>query len=70
LAQGRDDIRIECAGVMAGWWFASKERRGEEPIAAGLLMLAGSVDLDESCLLKSACLSLAGQEVTGCTTYC
>jgi hypothetical protein len=27
-AQGRDDIRTECAGVIAGAWFASKERRG------------------------------------------
>jgi hypothetical protein len=46
-AQGRDDIRTECAGVIAGAWFASKARRGEELIAAGLLMLAGHVDLDE-----------------------
>ena len=46
-AQGREDIRTECAGVIAGWWFASKERRGEELVAAGLLMLAGHVDLDE-----------------------
>jgi hypothetical protein len=47
IAQGRDDIRTECAGVMAGWWFASKERLGHELIAAGLLMLAGRTDLDE-----------------------
>jgi hypothetical protein len=47
VAQGRDDIRIECAGTIAGAWFSSGVRRGEELIAAGLLMLAGPVDLDE-----------------------
>jgi hypothetical protein len=47
VAQGRDDIRIECAGTIAGSWFARAARRGEELIAAGLLMLAGPVDLDE-----------------------
>jgi hypothetical protein len=46
VAQGRDDIRTECAGVIAGSWFASA-RRGEDLLAAGLLMLAGHVDLDE-----------------------
>jgi hypothetical protein len=47
VAQGRDDIRVECAGTIAGWWFTETARRGEELIAAGLLMLAGHVDLDE-----------------------
>jgi hypothetical protein len=47
VAEGRDDIRVECAGIIAGWWFAGLGRRGEELIAAGLLMLAGPVDLDE-----------------------
>ena len=47
LAQGRNDIRVECAGVIAGSWFAGAGRRGEQLIAAGLLMLAGPVDLDE-----------------------
>ena len=47
VAPGRDDIRTECAGVIAGSWFASAARRGEDLIAAGLLMLAGHVDLDE-----------------------
>jgi hypothetical protein len=47
MAQGRDDIRVECAGILAGGWFASGARRGEDLIAAGLLMLAGPVDLDE-----------------------
>ena len=44
-AEGRDDIRTECAGVLAGSWFAGAARRGEDLIAAGLLMLAGPVDL-------------------------
>jgi hypothetical protein len=47
VAEGRDDIRTECAGTIAGSWFSSGVRRGEELIAAGLLMLAGPVDLDE-----------------------
>jgi hypothetical protein len=46
VARGRDDIRVECAGVIAGTWFSSAARRGEDLIAAGLLMLAGPVDLD------------------------
>jgi hypothetical protein len=46
-ALGRDDIRTECAGVIAGAWFSSKGRRGHELIVVGLLMLAGPVDLDE-----------------------
>ena len=41
VAQGRDHIRTECAGVIAGSWFADIGKRGEELIAAGLLMLAG-----------------------------
>jgi hypothetical protein len=47
VAQGRDDIRVECAGILAGSWFSSAARRGEDLIAAGLLMSAGPVDLDE-----------------------
>jgi hypothetical protein len=47
VAQGRDDIRTECAGTIAGAWFATRVRKGHEMIAAGLLMLAGPVDLDE-----------------------
>jgi hypothetical protein len=46
-ARGRDDIRTECAGVIAGSWFAKPARRGEDLIAVGLLMLAGHVDLDQ-----------------------
>jgi len=50
VAQGRDDIRTECAGVIAGAWLGAIGRGGEDLIAAGLLMLAGPVDqqkLDE-----------------------
>jgi hypothetical protein len=47
VARGRDDTRVECAGTIAGSWFSSIARRGEDLIAAGLLMLAGHVDLDE-----------------------
>ena len=47
VAQGRDDLRVEVAGIIAGSWFAGPARRGQELIAAGLLMLAGPVDLDE-----------------------
>jgi hypothetical protein len=47
VAQGCDDIRVECAGILAGSWFSSGARRGEDLIAAGLLMLAGPVDIDE-----------------------
>jgi hypothetical protein len=36
VAQGRDDIRTKCAGVIGGSWFASKGRRGEDLVAAGL----------------------------------
>jgi hypothetical protein len=32
-ARGRDDVRTECAGTIAGWWFADTARRGEELIA-------------------------------------
>jgi hypothetical protein len=49
-AQGRDDIRTEYAGIIAGSWFASPARRGEDLIAAGVagvLMLGGHFDLDE-----------------------
>jgi hypothetical protein len=46
-AQGRDNIRTECAGVIAGAWFATPARRGEDLVAAGLLMLAGHIDLDQ-----------------------
>ena len=46
-AEGRDDLRVECAGLLAGWWFASPETQyGYELIAVGLLLLAGPVDGD------------------------
>ena len=46
-AAGRDDLRIECAGLMAGWWLAAPATQyGYELIAVGLLLLAGPVDGD------------------------
>jgi hypothetical protein len=46
-AAGRDDLRVECAGLMAGWWFAGPETQyGHELIAVGLLLLSGPVDGD------------------------
>jgi hypothetical protein len=47
VAQGRDDLRTECGATIAGSWFAGAARRGGELIAAGLLLLAGHVDLEE-----------------------
>src|SRR5829696_292022 len=47
LAAGRDDIRTECAGTIAGSWFASPGTAyGHELIAAGLLLQPGPVDRD------------------------
>jgi hypothetical protein len=47
-AEGRDDIRAEVAGTLAGGWFASPGRHlGHELIAAGLLILAGVTDGDQ-----------------------
>jgi hypothetical protein len=63
-AQGRDDVRIECAGRIAGGWLARKERRGEELIAAGLLMLAGRVDLD----ILDKCIRMAWERRRGATS--
>jgi hypothetical protein len=46
-AGGRDDLRAQCAGLIAGWWFASPAtQHGHELIAVGLLLLAGPVDGD------------------------
>ena len=48
LAGGNDDVRTECAGIMAGAWFAEPASSyAEQLVAAGLLMLAGPVDGDE-----------------------
>ena len=33
VAQGRDDIRTECAGIIAGAWFAVGEVRNSSPRA-------------------------------------
>jgi hypothetical protein len=47
LIGGRDDIRVECAGIIAGAWFASPGMaQGHQLIAAGLLLLAGPPDTD------------------------
>src|SRR5215207_930794 len=47
IAAGRDDIRMECAGTIAGSWQASPGTKyGHELIAAGLLLVAGPVDRD------------------------
>jgi hypothetical protein len=43
VAQGRDDIRVECAGILAGSRFSSTARRGEDLIAAG------SFDVGRAC---------------------
>lgn len=46
-AEGRDDLRIETAGLIAGWWFGAPDtEKGHELIAVGLLLLAGPVDGD------------------------
>jgi hypothetical protein len=45
VARGRDDIRVECAGILAGSCFSSTARRGEDLMAAGLLMLSGRLIL-------------------------
>ena len=48
LAGGRDDVRTETAGVLAGdWWAAPGRHIGHELIAAGLLILAGVTDRDQ-----------------------
>jgi hypothetical protein len=45
ISQGRDDIRTECAGTLAGAWFASPATAYAQKLtAAGLLLLAGPVD--------------------------
>ena len=56
VCQGRDDLRIEAAGNMAGAWFANPAaapRWGYELIAAGLLLVGGIHDGDK---LKQAVL--------------
>jgi hypothetical protein len=46
LTQGRHDIRTECAGIIAGSWFAKPIIMGESLIAAGLLINAGPTEMD------------------------
>jgi hypothetical protein len=55
--QGRDDLRIEAAGELAGAWLANPEaapRWGFELIAAGMLLVGGIHDSD---MLKQAVLT-------------
>jgi hypothetical protein len=40
-AQSRYDLRVEYAGILAGSWFSSTARRGEDS--------GGSVDVGRSC---------------------
>ena len=48
IADGRNDILAEAAGITAGSWYAWPSTHiGHELIAAGLLMLAVPVDFDE-----------------------
>lgn len=47
-ARRRDDIRTECAGVIAGcWWARPGTSYPHELTAAGLLLAVGPVDVDE-----------------------
>jgi hypothetical protein len=47
-AEGRDDLRTQEAGILAGTWYAHPGRHlGHELIAAGLLILAGVTDRDQ-----------------------
>jgi hypothetical protein len=46
LSQGRHDMRTECAGTIAGAWFAKPIIMGADLIAAGLLINAGPTDMD------------------------
>jgi hypothetical protein len=46
LTAGRHDLRTECAGIIAGSWFAKPIIMGQDLIAAGLLINAGPTDMD------------------------
>ena len=53
IAEGRDDILAEAAGITAGYWYAWPSTDiGHELIAAGMLIMAGGgngkpLDYDE-----------------------
>ena len=48
VAAGRDDLRTEVAGILAGkWWSRPTAHQGHELIAAGLLILVGVTDREE-----------------------
>jgi hypothetical protein len=66
LSGGHDDIRVECAGTIAGSWFASPGMaQGHELIAAGLLLLAGPPDND----LLLRCISIGFARRAGERAY-
>jgi hypothetical protein len=46
LTGDRYDLRTECAGIIAGSWFARPVIMGADLIAAGLLINAGPTDID------------------------
>ena len=47
-AEGRDDLRTRTAGELAGFWMANPAiGRGEDLIAAGLMLISGPVDGDQ-----------------------
>ena len=54
LSHGRHDIRTECAGTIAGGWFARPVIMGEDLIAAGLLMQTLSVGVGRIVVLCPA----------------
>jgi hypothetical protein len=63
VAAGRDDIRVECAGILAGSWFASPATSyAHDLIAAGLLLSAGPVDGDELVRWLRVGLTRAGRQ--------
>jgi hypothetical protein len=45
MADGRDDILAEIAGIEVGWWYASPATHvGYELVAARMLIMAGGHD--------------------------
>ena len=46
--KGRDELRTRTAGELAGFWMANPAvGRGEDLIAAGLMLISGPVDGDQ-----------------------
>jgi hypothetical protein len=42
IADGRNDVLAEAAGITAGFWYAWPTHIGHELVAAGMLILAGN----------------------------